>query len=35
MKESVDDRDGRIVFETPKKDGLANDVANMEYFRGI
>ena len=24
-----------IVFETPKKDGLVNDLENMAYFRGL
>ena len=24
-----------IVFETPKKDGIANDLKNMQYFREL
>jgi len=24
-----------VVFETPKEDGLSNDVKNMDYFRGL
>jgi hypothetical protein len=35
MKSKVSERNARLVFEIPKRQGLSNDRANMEYFRNL
>ena len=36
MKKKLNDAgDVRLVFETPKKDGIVNDLNNMQYFRSL
>ena len=37
IKQVLESREGEkmLVFETPKRGGIANDIANMDYFRAL